>query len=109
MGRTELQSRILKEMKRLGWSHAEFVKEYDKHHKYKSGLTESSLKKQLSRNTTRPELLNSYLDFIYNHSASLAGDMANPPNYSEQHFNEAFNKKMESISKQITDDMENDL
>lgn len=109
MKRTALQEKIYKEIKWLGWSYGTFVKEYDKKHKYQSGLTEDSFKKQLNRRTTRPELLHHYLEFLYSHDKYLERGKVNPRNYSELNFDDDFNQKMKSISALISKRLEDDI
>jgi len=103
------QQEIRGELIKLNWSMADFVKEYDKHYKYKSKLTEESFKKQLSRKTTSSGLLDAYLDFIYSHREWLILGNIKPCYTSDEHFSAEFNERMKGISKLISDKVEKNL
>ncbi len=80
----------------------DFVKEYDKHFKYKSRLTEESFKKQLSRQSTKSKLLENYLRFIQSHEQWLKIGEIRPIFMSEEELSPEFNEGMKKISKLIT-------
>lgn len=100
------QQQIRGELSKLNWSMANFVKEYDKYHKYKSKLTEESFKKQLSRKTTSTGLLNTYLDFIYSHKEWRRLGNIKPYYTSQEYFSSEFHEPMKKISKLISERVE---
>lgn len=104
----EISNRIKGELSKMGWSMNEFVKEYDKFHSYRSGLTIDSFKKQLARKTTNPNLLNSYLNFLYQHPKWVKLDQVRPI-FVTSELDEGFVSEMEAISEKITIKIENDL
>lgn len=109
MTANELQQNIKEELSNLGWSLSDFVMEYGKSMKYKSGLKEEALKKQLSRKTTQPGLLQAYLNFIYGHEAWIKLGKIRPVCTSSEEFDAEFNNRMANISKMISTKLENDL
>lgn len=92
---------IKNEISRIGWSLNDFVREYDKHHSYKSKLTIDSLKKQLSRRTTNQALLKNYLNFIYQHEAWRKLDNIKPL-FIDDKLEDEFILEMAKISCEIT-------
>jgi hypothetical protein len=100
------QQEIKDELSKLGWSMADFVKEYNKYLKYKSGLTEDTFKKQLYRDTTNPALLGIYLKFISSHDEWLKLGSIRPVFTSKEKFSLEFNEGMKRISKLISDSVE---
>jgi len=103
MKSAKIQTDIKNQLASLGWSQKRFVREYDKNLKYKSKLTVESLKKQLSRPTTEPRLLKTYLEFIESHSDYQKLGLIKPVNTSKNQFDDEFNNKMKQISKSITE------
>lgn len=98
----KIQEEIKGELSRLSWSLSDFVKTYDKHCKYNSKLTDESFKKQLSRSTTNPNLLEGYLNFIHSHDQWQRLGMIRPCFSSEEEFETETNIEMKNISKLIS-------
>ncbi|MCP5170217.1 MAG: hypothetical protein H6999_10745 [Hahellaceae bacterium] len=108
MQSVEIAKKINSELKKIGWSKNDFVREYDKFHSYKSQLTRDSLQKQLSRKTTNPALLSDYLDFLYQHSDWKKHDQVKPT-FAVSDLEDDFINDMREISSNITKKLKNNL
>ena len=61
--------------------------------------------KALQRETTKIELLDSYLDILYELPEFEKLGFIKPKNYFENEFSDNFNKKMKDISRKLSEDI----
>lgn len=64
---------------------------------------QDQFKKALQRETTKDELLDKYLNFLYEQEEFKKKDLVKPNCIFSNEFDKEFNKKMKQISKNITE------
>jgi hypothetical protein len=95
---------------KFGWSQNEFARSFyvannetDVETEIKS--FEEKFKKHLSRTTTKEEIIDKYLDFIYSSDEFKKIGFIKPQNQSHHEFTFDFSQKMKKISKKIHDNI----
>jgi hypothetical protein len=108
MGTKELQKEIKIMLGKLKWSQKKLGREfYYAKHEFEDDLTEinryeEKAKKDLSRNTTKPEILQSYLNLISQHNEFKGLDIIIPPYTKSGALSDEMERGMQRISKLIT-------
>ncbi len=110
------QKEIKSIISKLGWSQNRLAREiyvatYDSEDHIDSDdemhKLEEKLKKELSRNTTKPERLIQYLEVISRHNEFKNLNLVIPTYIESTRFSASFKSSMSTISKNISADIEN--
>lgn len=106
MGTIELQQEIKALLAKLNWSQKRLAREvyfakYDDEDDAEINRFEEKLKKDLSRKTTKSELLESYLTVITQHRDFEKLDLIMPSYHPSDVLSREMQKEMYGISKQI--------
>ena len=62
-------------------------------------------KKEINRTTTSIDIINKYLNFIFDSEEFKRNEYIKPKNYFKDEFSDNFNQKMKNISQLITDEL----
>ncbi|MDR2081720.1 MAG: hypothetical protein LBP54_07555 [Campylobacteraceae bacterium] len=104
----QLQKEIKYLLKKIGVSQAEFVKRYSDSSEEEVKSEIEKFKKHLQRETTKPAILQQYLNIIYeSHEYEKLNTVKLRPKLKNDKFSENFKKEMKKISEYIDEIIEN--
>ncbi|BCR05062.1 hypothetical protein DESUT3_21310 [Desulfuromonas versatilis] len=104
----EKQAEIKRWLKKIGLSQSQFAELfYDEHHatslKEEVDTYKEKFKKHLNRPSTKIELLESYLNFLFTTEKFREGGFFKPQSTSDDILNQEIMKLMKKVSKELTE------